>query len=158
MIAHRLINARAAGCSIEVEDGDLVVEADRDPPAELIASLRRYKAELIAALLPDGRERIADAVEKRAATAEQKPLTLRDGRLMRSFPASSIPPQAPVEAVNLLDCARSLGAVAVGDGATLIVVEPAGRLPPRVLESLVREAGGVIAVLRVEHRRRTEPS
>jgi hypothetical protein len=53
MIALRLIeNASAAGCSIEVEDGDLVVESDRDPPAELIASLRRHKAELIAALLP----------------------------------------------------------------------------------------------------------
>jgi hypothetical protein len=52
MIALRLIEeARAAGCSIEVEDGDLVVEADRDPPAELIASLRQHKAELIAALL-----------------------------------------------------------------------------------------------------------
>jgi hypothetical protein len=51
MIALLLIeDARAAGCSIKVEDGDLVVEADRDPPAELIASLRPHKAELIAAL------------------------------------------------------------------------------------------------------------
>jgi hypothetical protein len=48
MIAHRLIEyARAAGCSIEIEDGDLVVEADCDPPADLIASLRQHKAELI---------------------------------------------------------------------------------------------------------------
>jgi hypothetical protein len=51
MIALRLIEeARAAGCSIEIEDGDLVVEADRDPPAELITSLRRHKAALMAAL------------------------------------------------------------------------------------------------------------
>jgi hypothetical protein len=56
MIALRLIeDAQAAGCSLEIENGDLVVEADRDPPAELLASLRRHKAELIAALLPRDR-------------------------------------------------------------------------------------------------------
>jgi hypothetical protein len=56
VIALRLIeDAKAAGCSLEIEDGDLVIEADRDPPAELIASLRRHKAELIAALLPGDR-------------------------------------------------------------------------------------------------------
>ena len=53
MIAQRLIDdARAAGLSIEVEGGDLIVEADRDPPAGLLAELRQYKAELIAVLLP----------------------------------------------------------------------------------------------------------
>src|SRR5436190_20535195 len=51
MIAHRLIeDARAAGLSIEVEGGDLIVEADRDPPAELLAELRQHKAELISVL------------------------------------------------------------------------------------------------------------
>jgi hypothetical protein len=40
MTAHRLIeDARTAGFSIEVEGGDLIVEADGDPP-ELIAVLR----------------------------------------------------------------------------------------------------------------------
>ena len=53
MIAQRLIDdARAAGLSIEVEGGDLIVEADRDPPAGLLAELRQHKAELIAVLVP----------------------------------------------------------------------------------------------------------
>src|SRR5947207_14127575 len=38
--------------SIEVEGGDLIVEADRDPPAGLLAELRQHKAELIAVLVP----------------------------------------------------------------------------------------------------------
>jgi hypothetical protein len=51
MIAHRLIeDARALGCSIEIEDGALVVEADCDPPPELLASLRQHKADILAAL------------------------------------------------------------------------------------------------------------
>jgi hypothetical protein len=53
MNAHRLIeDVRAAGCSIEVDGGDLIVEADRDPPPELVAELRAHKAELIAFPLP----------------------------------------------------------------------------------------------------------
>jgi hypothetical protein len=53
MIAQRLIDdARAAGLSIAVEGGDLIVEADCDPPAELLAELRQHKAELIAVLVP----------------------------------------------------------------------------------------------------------
>jgi hypothetical protein len=53
MIAQRLIeDARAAGLSMEVEGGDLIVEADRDPPPELLAELRQHKAELIAFLVP----------------------------------------------------------------------------------------------------------
>ena len=53
MIAQRLIeDARAAGFSIEVDGGDLIVEADRNPPAELLIELREHKAELIAFLIP----------------------------------------------------------------------------------------------------------
>jgi hypothetical protein len=53
MIAQRLIEeARAVGLSIEVEGGDLIVEADCDPPAELLAELRQHKAELLAVLIP----------------------------------------------------------------------------------------------------------
>jgi hypothetical protein len=64
VIALRLIeDARAAGCSLEIENGDLVVEADRDPPAELLASLRRHKAELIAALLPHDKAGFSDGEE-----------------------------------------------------------------------------------------------
>ena len=62
MIAQRLIeDARAAGISIEVEDGDLIVEADRDPPAALLAELRQHKAELIAVLVPPTRETVLTA-------------------------------------------------------------------------------------------------
>jgi hypothetical protein len=53
MIAQRLIeDARAAGLSMEVDGGDLIVEADRDPPPELLAELREHKAELIELLKP----------------------------------------------------------------------------------------------------------
>jgi hypothetical protein len=79
MIAQRLIeDARAAGLSIEVQDGDLIVEADRDPPASLLAELRQHKAELIAVLVPHGRkavpttpaERNPDDLNERAALIE----------------------------------------------------------------------------------------
>jgi len=53
MSAARLLEtARAAGLSIEIDGGDLIVEADRDPPAELLNELRQHKAELIAVLRP----------------------------------------------------------------------------------------------------------
>ena len=69
MIALRLIEeARAAGCSIEIEDGDLVVEADHDPPAELIALLRQHKAEVMATLMSSA-----------VAQAEPSKLTCADG-------------------------------------------------------------------------------
>jgi ApbE superfamily uncharacterized protein (UPF0280 family) len=79
MIAQRLIeDARAAGLSIEVQDGDLIVKADRDPPASLLAELRQHKAELIAVLVPHGRkavpttpaERNPDDLNERAALIE----------------------------------------------------------------------------------------
>ena len=51
MSATRLLEtARAAGLSLVVEGGNLVIEADDDPPPELITELRQHKAELIAAL------------------------------------------------------------------------------------------------------------
>jgi hypothetical protein len=51
MSAARLLEtARAAGLHFEVEGADLIVEADYDPPPELITELRQHKQELIAAL------------------------------------------------------------------------------------------------------------
>ena len=74
MIAQRLIDdARAAGLSIEVEGGDLIVEADRDPPAGLLAELRQHKAELIAVLVrPSGAGTPTDhdELDERAALIE----------------------------------------------------------------------------------------
>jgi hypothetical protein len=48
--AHLLKNARAAGLSLEIDGENLIVEADRDLPAELIAELREHKTELMAIL------------------------------------------------------------------------------------------------------------
>jgi hypothetical protein len=82
MIAHRLLeDARAAGCSIEVEGGALVIESDRDPPVELIATLRRHKVELIAALVPRDQ---TDADRWREFFQERAALREFDGRHCRS--------------------------------------------------------------------------
>jgi hypothetical protein len=76
MIAQRLIeDARAAGLSMEVDGSDLIVEADRDPPADLLAELRQHKAEVIAFLRPPSRETAdaaqdADDLDERAALIE----------------------------------------------------------------------------------------
>jgi hypothetical protein len=48
--ARLLEAARAAGLALVVEGGNIVIEADDDPPPELIAELRQHKAQLIAAL------------------------------------------------------------------------------------------------------------
>jgi hypothetical protein len=64
--ARLLETARSAGLSIEVEDGDLIVEADCEMPLDLLASLRQHKAELIAALTP-----APDDPEERAAVIEE---------------------------------------------------------------------------------------
>lgn len=67
MIARRLIeDARAAGLSIEVDGADLIVEADGDPPADLLAQLREHKAELIAVLSGDDPEERAAIIEEGA--------------------------------------------------------------------------------------------
>src|SRR5438477_10504152 len=74
MIAQRLIeDARAAGLSIEVEGADLIVEADCEMPPDLIAELRRHKAELIAVLVPPSRASTPadpDELDERAALIE----------------------------------------------------------------------------------------
>jgi hypothetical protein len=67
MNAHRLIeDVRAAGISIEVDGGDLIVEADRDPPPELVAELRAHKAEVIAFLTNRGQPDADDLAERAA--------------------------------------------------------------------------------------------
>jgi hypothetical protein len=86
VIALRLIqDAKAAGCSLEIEDGDLVVEADREPPAELIASLRRHKAELVAALLPRGDALPARQAEAREPETAPKAATTADADVWIDF-------------------------------------------------------------------------
>jgi hypothetical protein len=77
MIAQRLIeDARAAGLSIEVDGGDLIVETDGDPPPSLLAELRQHKAEVIALLRPQTQETVGagqdiDDLDERAAIIEE---------------------------------------------------------------------------------------
>jgi hypothetical protein len=58
-----LQTARAAGLSLAACDDKLVIEADVDPPPELLAELRQWKGELLALL----RRSPADDPEERAA-------------------------------------------------------------------------------------------
>ena len=97
MIAQRLIeDARAAGLSIEVDGGDLIVEADCELPAELLAELRQHKAEVIAFLRPPPQETAdaaqdADNLDERAALMEYGANVPR--RWAEGFAAlSSMPP------------------------------------------------------------------
>lgn len=98
MIALRLIeDARAHGVTLEVDGADLIVEADDDPPAELIAELRQYKAELIAALV-DPVAADTDDLAERAALIEYGagvPRAWAEGyaRFDPDRPPGDVPPQ-----------------------------------------------------------------
>jgi len=146
MSAARLLEtARAAGLSFEVVGGDLIVEADRDPPADLLAALREHKAELLELLVP----RHAEPLEP------CEPVLLSDGRRWHRLRAVEIPASAPQDIVALMDNSRSRHVVLVADGHDLIVVEPwLSTLLAETLIELRGNAGGVIAALRGESRRR----
>jgi hypothetical protein len=153
MIARRLIeDARAAGLSIEVDGNDLIVEGDGNLPPELIAELRRHKAEVVALLLstpgrPAGGE--SDALGE--------PVVLRDGRRLYRFRAVGTASSEDVG--NLLDRARWRGAVLVADGRELIVVEPwLSTLSPETLRELRDNAGAIISVLIGESQERLDPT
>lgn len=47
--------ARAAGVDVAAEGGDLALNAENEPPAELLALLAEHKAELLALLTPPRR-------------------------------------------------------------------------------------------------------
>jgi hypothetical protein len=90
-----------------------------------------------------------------ASKETRRPLVLDDSRRMHWFPAASLPDLVGDRVLDLLHAARlEHSAVLVGDGMTLIVVEPRRRLPPELLADLRDNAGAVIAVLRGEHRER----
>ena len=139
MIAHRLIEAaEAARLSLEPEGDRLIVEADGEPPADLVQALREHKAEVIATL-----------------HWLRRPLLLRDGRRLYRFGADAIPSEAPNHAVVMVEEARCGSAVLVADGLQLIVVERAiPPLPVNVLRGLRIQAGAIIAALRHESRLR----
>lgn len=141
MIAQRLIeDARAFGLSIEVDGADLIIEADRDPPDELITELRVHKAEVIAFLLPQ------PGIHQTAAVGA--PVLLRDGRRLYRFRVAEESTRQSGDAADLVDDARYRGAVLVVDGHELIVVERwLSALPEETLRALKNNAGSVIAVL-----------
>jgi hypothetical protein len=71
-----LDTCRAAGLSIEVDGGDLIVEADGNPPPSLLAELRQHKAEVIALLRPQNQETVGagqdvDDLDERAAIIKE---------------------------------------------------------------------------------------
>lgn len=137
MIAHRLIEAaEASRICLEPEGDRLIVEAEGNPPADLISALREHKAEVIATLRWLRRPRVLD-----------------DGRRLYRFRAETIPAAAPDDGAALIEAARHHSAVLVNDGWELVVVDrPNQRLPDQMLWSLRREAGAVIAALRHECR------
>jgi hypothetical protein len=93
--------------------------------------------------------------DERAAIVEPSPLLLADGRRLHRFRADDIPSLVPANAAALLDQARWYSAVLVADGCELVVVErPHRTLPAETLRALKGHAGGVIAMLRGEHRER----
>ena len=72
MNAAALLDAcRAAGVVLQVEGDNLVVEADCDPPADLIDELREHKLELIAAISSRVAANVIDGLEERAAIVEE---------------------------------------------------------------------------------------
>jgi hypothetical protein len=85
---------------------------------------------------------------------ERRPLLLRDGRWMHAVAARDIPPSATAQVLNLVERARSRGAVLVADGHELKIFEPGVKLPDAILGALRDEAGAVIAILRGESRAR----
>jgi hypothetical protein len=85
-----------------------------------------------------------------------KVLPLLDGRRMHWFRANDVPATAPDQAREVIDQARSCGAVLVADGNELIVVERwRCALPPEIFGSLRAYAGPIIGILRGESRART---
>ena len=77
--AHLLKNARAAGLSLEIDGENLIVEADRDLPAELIAELREHKTELMAILSrrdPDAGSETTDTAVPPDKLSDTAPRTL----------------------------------------------------------------------------------
>jgi hypothetical protein len=95
MNSTRLLDAcRAAGLSLQLDGPDLFIEAERDPPSDLIAELRQHKAEVIALL----RAEPPDDIEERASIVEYDgniPRLWAEGfaRLDPDRPPGDLPPR-----------------------------------------------------------------
>jgi hypothetical protein len=158
MIARRLIeDAQTAGLLLEVDGADLIVEADRAPPAALIAELRQHKAAVIAFLSPHVSAAHAEPSEDASDTRNESfiapTLLLRDGRSLWRFRADAIPEHASETTVGLVEKAQWHGLVLVADGLDLIIVRPwLGFLSYEMLEHFQRNSGEVIALLRRQSR------
>lgn len=80
-----------------------------------------------------------------------EPLPMRDGRVLHRFPADMIPRAPDPTTAALVSAAQEHGAVLVGDGPTLILVEPKGsNLPRNTLARILQSADDIIAALRAE--------
>lgn len=78
MSARALLEAAAAeGLTLGVEGHSLIIETDRDPPAELLAKLRQHKGEILALLrpLPESADMPRNWTEGYAALAAMPPPT-----------------------------------------------------------------------------------
>ena len=64
-----LAMAQAAGVSLAAEGSDLRVEADSEPPADLLAALREHKPELVALLTGQACRRCGGAIDDRGVRA-----------------------------------------------------------------------------------------
>jgi hypothetical protein len=97
-----------------------------------------------------------NAVEAEANGSDlRKALLLPDGRRMHWFRADDVPATAPDQAREVIDQARSFGAVLVADGNELIVVERwQSALPLEMFGSLGKYAGPIISIMRGESRAR----
>jgi hypothetical protein len=116
--ARALIEASiAAGLSLDLDGDNLIIETEAEPPAALLAELRRHKAELIAALQIEREERAA-IVEHDGGAAR----TWAEGfaRLDPDQPLCDVPPhrwQRFVDDVGLfLDSGFAEQAAALGWG------------------------------------------
>jgi hypothetical protein len=164
MNAARLLEtARAAGLSLVVDGENLIVEADRDPPAELIAELREHKAELMRVLSRRESNAALEPTETAVSPGPRQqhaprgyPLLLRSGRRLYRFRVDRIPDTVPDQIKALMDEARWRRVVLVADGHDLIVVEPwLSTLAIETLQELEEKAAGLIAALRGQSRART---
>jgi len=76
--ARLLAEARAAGVTVRLEGGKVRLSAAAAPPAELLARLRRHRAELLGLLRREGCQRCGTPVSWRGPGG----ITFADGTVM----------------------------------------------------------------------------
>jgi hypothetical protein len=81
--------AEASGIRLGVEGADLILDADLEPPVDVVNAIRRHKAEIIELLAPPGDRWTAEdwraLFEERAGIAEHDAGLSRTGAERRAF-------------------------------------------------------------------------